>query len=208
MNELLDKLILRIIFSLFIIVLLAAYRFIHTFFYPSTRGDVLKKFYPSQNTAYSLQFFSRIIGVGIIFSSLFFHLNDGLGFAMLGFAIQTILAFILYLLSIYILESITLYNFEFDDDVSMGVGFRDEIYTTIVKKIQVETELQENKDDIIDGFSLSDTRTESIACEFINKIKEKMADDIFEEYKNTDLDRSKFNLFFEGGIIKFFPKYK
>ena len=96
----------------------------------------------------------------------------------------------------------------FDDDVSMGVGFRDEIYTTIVKKIQVETELQENKDDIIDGFSLSDTRTESIACEFINKIKEKMADDIFEEYKNTDLDRSKFNLFFEGGIIKFFPKYK
>jgi uncharacterized membrane protein YjfL (UPF0719 family) len=118
MNELMDKLILRIIFSLTICFYLLLYKYAHILFYPSSRNQLLKRFYPSQNSADTLHFFGRLVGIGIVYSSLYFDLSDGMILAIISFLIKSFVAFVVYLLSLYIIESITLYNFEYSDEIT------------------------------------------------------------------------------------------
>lgn len=117
MNELFDKLILRVFFSVFICGILFLYKFAHTILYPSSQTQFFKKFYPSRNSADTLHLFGRIIGIGIIYSGLYFDMEDGIFLALLAFFIKAVIGFTLYLVSIYILESITLYNFEYIDEI-------------------------------------------------------------------------------------------
>ena len=92
----------------------------------------------------------------------------------------------------------------FDEDVSTGVGYADEIYASVVKRIQSETEKLENSDEIIDGLSMISPETIEIAKQFIEKIKAKISDEIFDEYKSTSLKREDFNKHFKDGLKKFF----
>ncbi|PIP96780.1 MAG: hypothetical protein COW00_17165 [Bdellovibrio sp. CG12_big_fil_rev_8_21_14_0_65_39_13] len=117
MNELLDKLILRIIFTLFMCLMLLVYKYAHTIFYPTSRQQLFKRFYPSKNPADTLHLFSRILGIGIIFSEFYFHLSDGFFFAMFDFFLKAILACVFYLLSVYIIEGIVLFDFEYNDEI-------------------------------------------------------------------------------------------
>ena len=117
MNELFDKLIIRVIFALFICLTVFLYKYAHSFFYPSARLQLFRHFYPSQNPAYTLHFFSRLIGIGIIFSEFYFHVSEGIVLAISDFLVHSALAFFLYLVSIYIVESIALYNFEYRDEI-------------------------------------------------------------------------------------------
>lgn len=117
MNELFDKLILRIVFTVFICLTLVLYRFAHNILYPSNKGNLLQKFYPSKNSAESLHFFARLIGVGIVFSEFNFSLNQGFSIAVLDFFIRAFAGFIVYLVSLYTVESIVLYNFDYHDEV-------------------------------------------------------------------------------------------
>ena len=117
MNELFDKLILRIVFTAFVCLFLYLYRYAHAFLYPSTKQQLFKSFFPSQNPSYSLHFFSRILGLGIVLSSLHFDLKDGILLSLADFFIIGTSAIFLYLLSIYIMESITLFNFDYSDEV-------------------------------------------------------------------------------------------
>jgi hypothetical protein len=117
MNELFDKVILRFFLALFVCLLLVIYRYSHRILYPSTSKQLFKNFYPSRNSADSIHLFARILGVGILFSELHFYLSDGLLNALLVFSIQSIIVFAFYLISINIIESMILYNFEYADEI-------------------------------------------------------------------------------------------
>lgn len=117
MNELFDKLILRVVFALFICLTLVIYRFAHNLLYPSNRGNLLQKFYPSKNSAESLHFFARLVGIGIVYSEFNFNLDQGFLYAVMDFFIRALAGFIVYLVSLYTVESIVLYNFDYHDEV-------------------------------------------------------------------------------------------
>lgn len=117
MNELFDKLILQVLFTILICASLFFYKYAHGVFYPSTRQHFFKRFYPSKNSSDTLHFFSRIIGIGIIFSEFSFNLSTGISLAILDFFAKAIFGFFLYLISLYIVDSIVLYNFEYKDEV-------------------------------------------------------------------------------------------
>jgi len=117
MNELFDKLIIRLVFTGFICLMLFLYKYAHSFLYPSSRHQMFKRFFPSKNSSDTLHLFSRLIGIGIIFSEFYFNMSDGPLLALLDFFLQSIFACALYLGSIYIIESIVLYNFEYQDEI-------------------------------------------------------------------------------------------
>lgn len=117
MNEVFDKVILRVIFTVFICLILFLYRYVYHLIYPSIRGQMFRKFMPSKNSAESLHFFSRLIGIGVVFSEYHFNLDHGFLFAIMDFFIQAVSGFLIYIISLYIIDSIVLYNFEYQDEV-------------------------------------------------------------------------------------------
>jgi uncharacterized membrane protein YjfL (UPF0719 family) len=117
MNELIDKLLIKIGLSLFICATIILYKYAHLLLYPATKEQVLKRFYPSRNGADTIHFFSRIIGIGIIFSGLNIELDDNIWPSLLAFLIKSVWIFIIYLVSIFLMESISLFNFEYYDEI-------------------------------------------------------------------------------------------
>lgn len=117
MNELFDKLILRIIFTIFICITVLLYKYAHIFLYPSSKHQLFKRFYPSKNSADTLHLFGRLIGIGLLYSEFYFYLSEGFGYALFDFFFQAVFIGFLYLVSIYIIESISLYNFEYSDEI-------------------------------------------------------------------------------------------
>ncbi len=117
MNELFDKLVLRFIFTAYIGLTLYLYKYLHRYLYPTVRGQLMKIFYPEKNACDTLHFFSRLLGIGIIYGQFYFSLNDGILLALFDFLIRATLAFVFYLTSLYILESIVLGNFEYSTEI-------------------------------------------------------------------------------------------
>ncbi len=117
MNEIFDKLLIRVLFTIFICVALFLYKYAHIIFYPSNKKQILKKFYPSENYVDTMHIFSRLIGVALIFSTLEFNEYIGISISTFHFFVWSIIGFSFYLLSIYILENIIFYNFEYKDEV-------------------------------------------------------------------------------------------
>ncbi len=117
MNELLDKLILRIFFTLFICFIIFVYKYFYTFVYPSSKNQLFRQFTPSKNPADTLVLFSRLIGMGIIFSELKFHMQREIIVVLLNFFTLASVSCMLYLLSIYVIDGIVLYNFEYLDEI-------------------------------------------------------------------------------------------
>ena len=117
MNELYDKLILRVIFTILVCFVIYIYKQAHLVLYPSIKHQLLKKFFPSKNSTDTIHLFSRIIGLGLIFSDFHINLSGGIGIAFMSMMIESLLIITLYLGSIYIIESITLYNFEYTDEI-------------------------------------------------------------------------------------------
>ncbi len=117
MNELYDKLILRIVFTLLVCGVIFIYRQAHLVLYPSIKHQLLKKFFPSKNSTDTIHLFARIIGLGIIFSNFQINLSNGFTMALLGVVIESLLLIVFYIGSIYIIESIVLYNFEYTDEI-------------------------------------------------------------------------------------------
>jgi uncharacterized membrane protein YjfL (UPF0719 family) len=117
MNELFDKLIVKIVLAFFICGVLFLYKWAHFLIYPQVKGQMFQKFYPARNAADTLHYFGRIIGIGIIFSGISIELDETIWGGPLQFLIRGSVSFILYLISIYILESVSLYNFEYYDEI-------------------------------------------------------------------------------------------
>ncbi|MBL7665740.1 MAG: hypothetical protein JNM93_11455 [Bacteriovoracaceae bacterium] len=117
MNEIFDRLFIRIFFTIFICVLLWGYRYIHAYIYRDEKKQILKSLFLTNNPASTLHFFSRLIGIALIFSTLGFDETSGIFVSLFHFFIWGTISFALYLTSIYIVESILFYNFEFVDEV-------------------------------------------------------------------------------------------
>lgn len=88
----------------------------------------------------------------------------------------------------------------FDDDVSGGFGYGEEIYATLVKRLTVLIEKQTNCDEIMD--SLSKVTDDNIAQLFFDSCKQQLTDEIFEEYDKTDLTKGEFIRFFYISVKK------
>ncbi len=123
MNEMIDRLLIRIILTIFICLILILYRYAHVIFYPSSRIQLLKKIYPSKNSSDTLHLFARLIGIGLVYSELFFSLDKGIIVALIDFLINASLMFAIYLASLFVLESIILNNFEYNDEVIKRKNF-------------------------------------------------------------------------------------
>ncbi len=117
MAEIFDRMIIRILFVGFVCLMIYVYRYAHVIFYPTVKRQVLKKIYPAENPADSLHLFSRIIGISIIFTSISFNEASGFFLSVFHFAVWGSIALILYLLSLYIMESIVFYNFDYTDEI-------------------------------------------------------------------------------------------
>jgi len=118
MNEIIDTLIIRIFLLIFICVIILLYKYSHFLLYPSSKGQFLKRFYPSKNAAETVYLFGRILGLGLLFSQFQIYLTDGFFYAFFDFFITAVITFSLYLVALYIMESIALYNFEYADEIS------------------------------------------------------------------------------------------
>ena len=123
MNELLDKLIVRIIFALFICVVLVLYKYAHAILYPSSKLQIFKRFYPSKNSADTLHLFARLLGIAMIYSEFYFYMSEGILIALFDFLIVATAAFVLYLVSLYIIDAIVLYNFEYTTEILKRKNF-------------------------------------------------------------------------------------
>lgn len=117
MLETIDKAIVRLIYIILMFSMIYLYRFAHSFFYPSIGNQLLKRIFPSKNSVSSLHFFSHIVGLGIMYSGFQIFLGQGLLLGILDFIVLTLVAFTSYLASLYIMNSIVLYNFEYNDEV-------------------------------------------------------------------------------------------
>lgn len=117
MSELFDKLIIRFVFAIFLCLMLFVYKYVHSFIHPSSRTQILKKFSPLKNPADTLHLFARLIGLGIIISEFYFYMSKGIGYAIFDFFLQATIAFVIFMASNFIVESIILYNFEYNDEI-------------------------------------------------------------------------------------------
>jgi uncharacterized membrane protein YjfL (UPF0719 family) len=117
MAEIFDRLIIRILLAAFVCLMIYIYRYAHVIFYPTVKRQVLKKINPAENPADTLHLFSRLIGISIIFSSISFNETSGVILSIFHFAVWGTIAVVFYLLSLYIMESIVFYNFDYTDEV-------------------------------------------------------------------------------------------
>jgi uncharacterized membrane protein YjfL (UPF0719 family) len=117
MNEIFDRLLIRVILVSIVCVVLFLYKYAHVLFYPTVKQQVAKRFYPAENPADTLHLFSRLIGFTIILSSLGFDESHGIFLSIFHFIVWGSLTCGLYLLSLFIVESIVLYNFEYKDEI-------------------------------------------------------------------------------------------
>jgi uncharacterized membrane protein YjfL (UPF0719 family) len=106
-----------VFFTFFICILLILYRYFHALLYYSSRKQLLKNISPSGNGANAIHFFSSIIGIGILFSGLNFYMSGGIFFSLLDFSFKSSIIVVLYFISIYIIESVVLYNFDYNDEI-------------------------------------------------------------------------------------------
>lgn len=88
----------------------------------------------------------------------------------------------------------------FDDDVSGGFGYIEEIYATLVKRFTVLIEKQPDGDVIMD--SLSKVTNDDKAQTFFESCKQQLIDEIFDEYNKTDMKMCEFIQFFNTAIGK------
>ncbi len=117
MNEIFDKIIIQIFFTVFLCVLFLLYKYIHSFFYRNEKNNILKIHFPAENSSNTLHFFSRLIGVALIFSTLGFDQSSGIFLSLFHFFTWGTLSYVIYIISIYLIESIVLYKFEYFDEI-------------------------------------------------------------------------------------------
>ena len=113
-----DKLIIRIIFVFVVIGILYVYKYAHRILYPTTRNQIFKKMYPSLNSADTIHYLSRIIGFGIIFSYIQINVSNGIALSLFSLIFQSIVIMVIYLLTLFVGESIALYNFTYLDEIN------------------------------------------------------------------------------------------
>lgn len=117
MAEIFDRLLIRFLLAGFVCLMIYLYRYAHVIFYPSVKRQVLKTNHPAENAADTLHLFSRLVGISIIFSSITFNESSGFLLSIFHFTVWGGVAIVLYLISMYLIESIVFYNFDYSDEI-------------------------------------------------------------------------------------------
>ena len=117
MAEIFDRLVIRLLLAGFVCLMIYVYRYAHVIFYPTVKRQVLKQIHPAENPADTLHLFARLIGIAMIFSSISFNEASGFFLSIFHFSVWGTIAIVLYLLSLYIVESIVFYNFDYTDEI-------------------------------------------------------------------------------------------
>ena len=115
--EILDQLIIRLLFIIIITAILWGYKGIHLIFYPHARSQLFKRFNTAHNEAATIHLAGRLLGFGILFS--YFDLQvEQLLLNILDLIVLGTIASVLYILLLYLLESITLSSFSYKQEIS------------------------------------------------------------------------------------------
>ena len=110
------KSLLRLALCVLFLLNLYLYKCLHRFFFPAIKKQSTSgKFYPSTNSAATLHYVSRILGLAIIFSHLTITLSGAQSFIVP--IAKTALIFISYLITLSVAEHISLYYFTYADEV-------------------------------------------------------------------------------------------
>jgi hypothetical protein len=117
MNDIIDKFLIRLFVVIIFIFFLYLYKYLHILFYPSEKKHFLKKFIVVENPADTIHLFSRILGLSIIFSSQTINEYNGFYLATFNLISWLTISSLLFVVSIYITESIVFYNFDYKDEV-------------------------------------------------------------------------------------------
>lgn len=117
MNEIFDKLLIRVILCLLIFGILFSYRYVHFLIFKRIRRFTLRSIYPEKNLAHGIFIASRLVGFVIIVNAQQIDLSNGLFFAISSLLINSLISLLLFLVSTYVYESIVLYNFTTEDEV-------------------------------------------------------------------------------------------
>lgn len=117
MAEIFDRLVIRLLLAAFVCLMIYLYRYAHVIFYPTVKRQVLKRINPAENPSDTLHLFSRLVGISIIFSSITLNETSGFFLSIFHFAVWGTIAIVLYLLSLYIVESIVFYNYDYTDEI-------------------------------------------------------------------------------------------
>jgi hypothetical protein len=117
MNDLLDRLTIQFLYLIFILILSVIFYYLYSLIYSPEHKAVLKKFYPSKNSAHTIHLFSRIFSLLYILGSFQIFIQKDIILSFISFIFYVLVFFTLYGISLYIFDSITLYNFEFDVEI-------------------------------------------------------------------------------------------
>jgi hypothetical protein len=117
MNEIFDRLLIRILLVGVVLGVLALYQWAHHIFYPTGKAQIGRRFDPSENPADTLHLFARLTGFVMILSSLRFDEGHGIMLSLFHYIVWGGLTAGLYLGSLFLVESIVLFNFEYRDEV-------------------------------------------------------------------------------------------
>ena len=112
-----DKLILRVIFCILFIAILYLYKYIHWILFPASKEQMYKKHYPALNSADTIHYLSRIVGFGIVFTHIHISLEQGIFLALFDLIFRSVLAFVVYLISLLVAEGIAVPNYSYYDEI-------------------------------------------------------------------------------------------
>ena len=117
MNEIFDKLIIKILITAFVLLIVFIYKYSQVAIMNKSKSFSLKSLFPQKNTSHAIHITSRVLGLAIILSDFSFFLSDGIMMALVDFFVYSLSLIILFGLSLYVFESIALYNFSFEDEI-------------------------------------------------------------------------------------------
>ncbi len=117
MEEVLDRFLIKIIFAIFVCLILYIYRYIHFIIFPRGVKQVRSPFNLTGNLTNSVHYLSRILGLVILFSYIQFNRYFTLDVSLVNIFLITLVIMVTYLVSISIMELIILYKFNYKDEV-------------------------------------------------------------------------------------------
>ncbi len=123
MEEVLDRFVILMTYGIVLAVILYFYRFAHLFLYPNGEKQYTRVFHPDKNKADTLHYFGRMIGLCYILLAFEVHTLNNIIVDFIHILIWGVVSFLLYLLSLYICESILFYDFDYKTEIHKKENF-------------------------------------------------------------------------------------
>lgn len=117
MSEIFDQLLIRIIFTLYLCLGFFLFKYSHFLISAFHRKKLSKKINPNLNTTYSLDIFSRIMGLAIVFSPLEFNEYIGMSYSTTHFFIWSSIGILSYLGSLMVTNFVIFQKYQFVEEV-------------------------------------------------------------------------------------------